>query len=418
MVARFDEADIWKKVNKDICIKITTLLSNVEMKIDDLDCQEAVEILSLLVDFKEFFTSEELWESYVYSILEIIQSGIYNAAYRTFSFFHGITDIAFLIRRFLHYIPGLQRFLYGLEKLQLGYLDDFLQIYEKSSTTFKNNYYELISGITSPTRYWLDVESSEAHDVVIRMINFLIKNGSPKTIINNRVLGWHYYPLEYEAKYMAYPAPNGCINYGVSHGMGGPLQVLALAYHRGIRCNGLLETIQTLIGEYKRSAYYINNIIYWPGRITVEEYINPDRINKLPNRMSWCYGSVGILRVLYLASRWISDKETEIFSKKELLKIANLNIERYGLELPILCHGYAGVAAIMNEMYRDTGEDLFRQKMIELIMKTNNLMKENIEDIPEIENYSYLDGQSGVLQTIYYIITNRKNDNLKRLLII
>jgi len=56
------------------------------------------------------------------------------------------------------------------------------------------------------------------------------------------------------------------------------------------------------------AMYYIDDIAYWPGRITLEQFMGDQDIQKTSNQMSWCYGSVGILRVMYLAGDLTGNK--------------------------------------------------------------------------------------------------------------
>lgn len=148
--------------------------------------------------------------------------------------------------------------------------------------------------------------------------------------------------------------------------MGGPLVALSLAYKSDIRSDGILETIEEIISEYRKSAYYVNDIIYWPGRVTLEQYIGQSEIEHIPNRMSWCYGSIGILRAMYIASVSISDKENEQFILNEFIKIAKMNLSDYLISSPIVCHGYVGAAAVMKEMFNDINKPEFLERAIEL----------------------------------------------------
>ena len=84
-----------------------------------------------------------------------------------------------------------------------------------------------------------------------------------------------------------------------------------------------------------------------------------------------------------------------------------------------MCHGLAGAALIMNEMYNDTQSVVFKEKTIALvddIIRTYCLFFEGNCNDENIEKYSYVDGISGILQAIISII-GYKDENPKRLLI-
>ena len=104
-------------------------------------------------------------------------------------------------------------------------------------------------------------------------------------------------------------------------------------------------------------------------------------------------------------------------------KIAQMNISDYMLTSPILCHGFADTAAIMNEVYKDTKNPIFWNKTLELIeytIESYNLHHNKnykVDTGDEINKYDYLVGYTGILQTIYFILTGIPNGNESRILI-
>ncbi|OZV13479.1 hypothetical protein CIW83_02740 [Tissierella sp. P1] len=87
----------------------------------------------------------------------------------------------------------------------------------------------------------------------------------------------------------------------------------------------------------------------------------------------------------------------------------------------MVCHGYSGLAAIMKGMYNDTKNTVFLNKAMEianLIIYRMSNNKDNDISIDDFKKYSYLEGYSGVLETIYSLIMNKLNVNEQRLLII
>lgn len=396
----------------------------LENEIEALTPYEAIEVLSVLIYFNEYFESNSKWENLVYLCLNNVRNGIYNNVFNSISVFNGLPYIAFIIQELTLKLPSLNRFMQSLDNLLEDNINSYLNVSDNPKFNLGNNF-ELITGLSGPLRYYLNYKVNEqSHALVNKLVDSLIVRSCPKNILEYNIPGWHYYPSALEKRYMTSQAINGCINYGVSHGMGGPLVSLSLAYKNGIRSEGLLKAIEDLISEYLKSYYYVNNIIFWPGRITFEQYVHQERINYVQNRMSWCYGSVGILRALYIASASISNEETKSFVLDEMIKIAELDTSFYLLDSPIVCHGLAGVAIIMKKMYIDTKNNVFANKVAEL---TNQLVYdfaykdcENIvsDNENKIRKYDYLEGYTGILQTIYSLINDVHNINEKRLLII
>ena len=184
------------------------------------------------------------------------------------------------------------------------------------------------------------------------------------------------------------------------------------------------EVIDTLFDEYFKSSYTINDIIYWPGRITLEQYIKQDEIIKERRPMSWCYGSLGILRSIYLASGYMSYKDIKSFAVNELTKIAKLKMEDYLLNMPNICHGFAGTVAIMSEMFLDTGNDIFvdvaKNQMLDCIEYIINTDFKHTDPNREkrVYLYNYLEGYSGMLQVLLSLIGCDSNIHKKRILVV
>ena len=228
---------------------------------------------------------------------------------------------------------------------------------------------------------------------------------------------------------MSFKSPNGLLNYGLSHGMGGPLVTLSMAYKNGIRVDGLIETINEIITEYMNTFFYVEDIIYWPGKIKYEQRVGLEEIKKKGSQMSWCYSSIGILRALYLTSDNINNIPLKNFVVSEFIKISKLNNSYYYLSQPIVCHGFAGTAAVFKMMYLDTGNKKFLKKALELTELCTNFSHEiflhhqakiaqQIQKPVQCILHEYLEGYSGILQTILFIMKNEPNEDERRLLIV
>lgn len=391
--------------------------------LDGIGGFEAVEILFVLASFKENFILESKWESLVYRCLEIIRNNIYNRNYSLFSVYTGIGSIAFALQELLYVLPNIQRFQNNINDLLCINLNKYLEYLNTSNFSTVGNF-ELIEGISGPLRYLLDFGNDEKmYNMASKLIEILIKRSQPQNMNDHLIPGWIYKPLPSEAKNMSMHTKKGVINYGVSHGIGGPLMVLSLAYKNRIRIDGIEKAIDDIFTEYDKASYRVNDIIYWPRKITFEQYIRQEKIIICPNPMSWCYGSIGILRIMYLASIYTQNEKNKIHAINELIKIAEMEISDYILTMPVNCHGYAGTVSIMTEMYHDTKNDVFLNTAIkQIIICIDYIINANyIQDetsATKVSLYSYLNGYSGMLQTIKSFIKNDENMHKKRMLII
>lgn len=397
-------------------------LRKLNGKIDGIRAHEAVDIISLLISVERYFVSKQQWESLIYACLTKIRNGIYNGEFNTLSSFSGITYVNFIVRELSKKIPELQKFFHSSEFLQSNLLSHYLNLPDNADF-YKQNGFELIQGMSGVLKYYLDNDNAQVDEEINEIVLLFVRHLTSKMIMGYPTPVCHYYPSIYEKKYMTEEAPNGCVNYSVSHGMSGPLTTLSLAYKKSSNSDGAMKIIDSIIDEYMKSYYYVDNIIYWPGRITFEQYIGKEKCSYGKSRMSWCYGSIGILNSLYIAAKEKSDKELTEFCVNELKKIASMDTRDYLLDSPIVCHGLSGAALIFKRMYQETQDKVFCYKMLEILEKLihnfayRDTENANLTGMNEIKEYDYLEGYTGILQTIYSVITDTVNVNERRLLI-
>lgn len=404
--------------------KVQEFFTILEDSIEKAEGVKTLEILSVLVSFKEYFSSESEWASLVHRLLEILCQDLSVPVFHPIFAYSGISQVAFTLHQLYEKIPNIERLLCKVNELLLANLHEYIKA-SNIPEFFTMNTFELLYGLSGPLRYVLDFNNDEKmYNTASKIVEVLVKRSHEKVINGHIVSGWHYYPSAIEAKFMTESAENGVVNYSLSHGMSGPLMTLSLAYSKGIRIDGLKEAIDSIFNEYFKAAYHVNGIIHWPGKITFEQYIGQEEINSVPRPMSWCYGSIGILRAIYLASIYMSNKENKIFAKNELIKIAKMDTTDYMLYLPINCHGFAGTSSIMTEMYTDTKNDVFlNMAMKHIIICIDYIINANfsyVETDPgkKVILYCYLEGYSGILQTIQSFIVNGDNAHKKRILVI
>lgn len=178
---------------------------------------------------------------------------------------------------------------------------------------------------------------------------------------------------------------------------------------QGINRPGLAEAIGRLIEFFLCFVQeQPDGEVYWPSAITGEEYLKPALSISPHKRLSWCYGSLSILRSLFLASKAVSNEKIQIWAVNKAIRFTKMPLEKYLFESPTICHGYSGALILFESFYRDTHETAFLDAIERLqrkICSMNSMSykygfqnidwikgKYNIED-----DLSLLSGASGVL---------------------
>ena len=227
-----------------------------------------------------------------------------------------------------------------IEVLIKYYSNKIIDEFEWKEKGMDHSYYDMIYGLSGVAHYFYYYGKND--DIRIRITNWLVDifNFSNE----ERVTGFFITPkniLNYDFK-IKYS--EGYIDLGLSHGVAGVLEVLAEGYKDRIKVCNLEQTIQNIYCRYK-STCKKNSYLQFPSILYKKSQILQ---LDFESRYSWCYGSLGILRVLYKVSKILNLNEDskEFIESVKLLPINDLSIYKYSN--PIFCHGYAGLYHILN----------------------------------------------------------------------
>lgn len=391
-----------------------SFMKSVKMDIKCVSFFESIEILSFLIYAHPYIRYDE-WENLIYQCLSKIRDGIYKKQILGVYAYNGLIHIGFLLCDLVKIIPEITSFKDSMDTLIVAELRLRLKLFEEKPIKSRR-IYELIYGLSGILRYCcFEKKSSEWKKFTEDIVGTLYRRLYPCNT-QEVVFPWiSYVPSENEINNYNIDTHTRLIDYGVAHGISGTLASLANVYSLGYQQN-TGELIQYLLDELSNAKYYDNGIVFWPQKINIKDYRQNRIIKQSRNRMGWCYGSPGILRAIYLAARATSRDEFLEFSIEEFKKIARLNISEYKLTSPIVCHGLAGTESIFRNMYKDTGVEEFD-------IKSREMMNEILADLTsdkelwKIKKYDYLDGCTGVLQTIYSFSSGKSNVNEVRMLI-
>lgn len=150
--------------------------------------------------------------------------------------------------------------------------------------------------------------------------------------------------------------PGGHANNGVSHGIAGPLALLALAARAGHRVPGHDTALRRILDWYDTCQRTDNGHtgegrIWWPYWTTDP---NPADTGTGPGRPSWCYGTPGVARAQHLAGIALDDPLRIRTSEAALLAAITAPDLVDRLDNPGLCHGLAGALVITRRAADDS----------------------------------------------------------------
>ena len=270
----------------------------------------------------------------------------------------------------------------------------------------RTEYYDLIYGASAWILYLVEFSNhSDASTLIKDILKYLLKLTHYKQIDGTIIPGWYVKFENMLSEDQKEMFPGGHCNFGLSHGIAGILLALSLAYNKGIEIEGQKEAISDLIVELEKRSTKINNIVYWPGFLTLEEFQTNAPLSAI-QRNSWCYGNVGILCSLYHAAKALNKTNIITFVENQINQLAKLKAEDHLLKSPVICHGYSGLILLFdwaskNHISNDLGDGIRKISNIIINLKDTEYGLSDLEiNGDKRETFAVLDGAMGCILTL------------------
>jgi len=181
------------------------------------------------------------------------------------------------------------------------------------------------------------------NEALPRILAYLVRLTEPLHHDGDTIPGWWVRHDPHATTTTAFPG--GHANFGLAHGITGPLALLALAKRRGITVDNHLDAIERINAWLDTWRQHDDTGTWWPQWITHQERRTGRPAQTGPGRPSWCYGTPGIARTQQLAALATSDLNRQQLAEqalatcladpRQLARIGDLS----------LCHGWAGLLA-------------------------------------------------------------------------
>lgn len=199
--------------------------------------------------------------------------------------------------------------------------------------------FDIISGLAGVGAHLL--RHTPDHDALERILVYLVRLSEPLRSDGETLPGWWTDHGPHAGTSPDYPGGHG--NFGLAHGIAGPLALLALARCRGIVVDGHLEAIERICAWLDTWRQDHDAGPWWPQWITRDEQ-RRGRVHQLgPLRPSWCYGTPGIARAQQLAAIATGDTARQQLVEHALAACLSDVIQLGRIVDSSLCHGWAGL---------------------------------------------------------------------------
>lgn len=410
-------------------IKIEKFLENIYSYIEFQYDKEILnpiyyrDILLLIGETFPLLKNKEKWEKIGYDMCKAIKQDLekYSVVENDIGMIGSFGYTCFVVSQYSKKTGNLKRFSNSLNKLLLDFMVNKSETFKEDSQTTMSKY-DVISGLSGSLYYLLDFPwNEEEMKELENVISYLVSLTKYYDYKGNSVIKFHItrenqFRDDEKERFI-----DGNLNFGISHGMMGPLIALSKAFSLGYKVDGLKESIVELTELYERFKVYKDNIALWPSQLPFEQYL----IGKCEERhchlaSSWCYGNISIARGLQKVAKNMNWAEKEKLYKNDLINIINQPSENYNLYSPALCHGYSSILAIRTSSYKNDRDYRYINNIeenIDIIIKrfeeNNKYIEENKEVLEDKDNYiegyiedlSLLSGSLGIALVLLSIIS-------------
>ena len=344
------------------------------------------DMLLTLVDAYPFLSAQDKWEEIGYALCggikeKLISHGVYR---NVLGMFGGLGVQAFAVNLYSKQTGNLPAFATSLNQLLLDEAAEKAEMLLQASANNTSAFdYDAIGGISGNLHYLLDFEwDIESEKKIIRMAEYLVSLTHCHEYKGHKVLNF-YIPYENLFQSLQDQFPDGNFNFGLSHGMVGPLIALCKAWAKGIRVDGMDEAVDTLFSIYETFYIESDDVVIWPTCLSLESYLTGSCTAKdtQQSRASWCYGNIGIARGLQRAAKYQGDMTRVKKYGEYLAAIIDRPIVNYRLANPCVCHGFASVMAIATDTYMDQPDLRFTRSMNRLFTEALDVMS-GTESVP------------------------------------
>lgn len=231
-----------------------------------------------------------------------------------------------------------------------------------------------------------------------RVLRYLVALSRPLRTSDGDLPGWWVAHDPYGRASRAYPGGHG--NFGIAHGIAGPLALLGHAQRRGITVDGQAEAITSLAAWFDRWRRDSHTGPWWPEWITTSDLRSARPSQTRPGRPGWCYGTPGIARALQVAAIATNDPHLRQAAEDALVRCLDDPVQQARITDAGLCHGWAGVHQTLWRAARDASTPALAARLPQV---TENLLRHADPDTaPEP---GFLNGAAGTALALQAINT-------------
>ncbi len=256
--------------------------------------------------------------------------------------------------------------------------------------------FDLIRGLAGLGAYHL--QRNPHHDITRAVLCYLVRLTEPLPDRTDGLPGWWTDLAPTGHASPDFPAGHG--NFGMSHGIAGPLALLSLALRRGVVVDGHTDAITRTCTWLDAWQQEHRCGPWWPGIITVDEVHKEHGQQPSLPRPSWCYGTPGLARAQQLAGLATGDTARQRTAQTAMLGCLRDPEQLARIIDSGLCHGMAGLFQTTWRMAADAHTPDIAAELPRLSARLLTQLRSAPEET------EFLDGHAGIALALHTAGTN------------
>lgn len=385
------------------------------MKVDNLNKENFADVLlflSILHSSELIIMSNK--EEFIYETINIIlqtyKKDIEESNYEYFNlygFHSGIGSIVYSLNILGKKYTGLESLISYFNEMLIKMIEQYLNYIKKYKDNIKFSHYDAIAGASGYLYNIIKLFPEDCESLKENLIAYLVELSEDIYYKNEKIIGYH---IKCENQYLDVEKrnnPDGHINFGLSHGIIGPLVALSEAYKDGYKFKNLevaIHKLKKLYEKFEKKDY----ILKYPTQLSYNSFKNNTLLDEEYSfNSSWCYGNLGIIRALMIVSLNLGDKYKYEYYKNAIINIFNIPYEEYNLISSCLCHGYASVVSIQLSVFLETGDYNILENINRNVGILISTYKEEMKAREDLRNdMSLIEGRIGIILTLLSLLTS------------
>lgn len=250
-----------------------------------------------------------------------------------------------------------------------------LRLCERNPHSLSWESYDIMNGLSSVAMQLLKCRDQEASEATQAITHYL----ASRVCVPSKDLlarpSWSIPPENEPTELDKQMYPYGDANLGMAHGIAGVLAYLAhyVEFNELSSGSELMDRILKVVDMLRsyeitiESATPRSTYRAFPARL----YIGEDNAVQLEKsrdtRAAWCYGTPGVSCAIYQVGRVVN--RMDLSARAEALLLSHISAPRdtYNLDGPTMCHGYGGLAMILDRFWKWTNNNIFRSNRDKVI---------------------------------------------------